>query len=341
MENTKKYYEDKINDIDPMENGSTLSLRIMQNDYWQDLTLLSNYLAKKKLIDMHIHSIYSDGEYDIEKLIRLALEVGLKAMAITDHNTIEGIKTLDRINSIFSPIPALIKDTNLKIIKGIELTAKVKQGQMHILGYDLNPYNKELNQKMAMLKDNSVNRLLSIYEQIKRDYGITFTYEDIKTLINANHNLGRPDIAKLCVKYGYAENVPDAFNKYLNAAHEKIRGVNKGLTAEECISLIKTSGGIPVLAHPKSLKLEDTEFQKKLQELISYGLQGIEAYHSSFTTADQQYYLAMAKKYNLLISGGSDYHGPTVKPDISMGLGKNNLLIRKLSLLDKINSKNI
>ena len=339
MENIKKYYENKLNDIDINDNGSTLSLSLMQNAYWQDLTLLSNYLTKDKIIDMHIHSKYSDGEYSVEKLIHLALEVGLKAMAITDHNTIEGLKALDKINSMFTSIPALIKDANLKIIKGIELTAKVEKGQMHILGYDINPYHQELNQKMAMLKDNSVNRVLSIYEQIKRDFGIYFTYEDIKGLINANHNLGRPDIAKLCVKNGYAENVPDAFNKYLNAAHEKIRGVNKGLTAEECISLVIASGGIPVLAHPKSLKLDDTEFQKKLQELISYGLQGIEAYHSSFTAKEQAYYLEMAHKYNLLISGGSDYHGSKVKPNISIGTGKNNLLIRKLSLLDKINSK--
>ena len=131
---------------------------------------------------------------------------------------------------------------------------------MHILGYGIDLNNKALNKKMIDLRDNSINSVLSIMEQIKRDYGIRFGYDDIKELVNANHNLGRPDLAKFCVKYGYATTSQDAFDKYLIDAHNKTRQTSKGLQYQECLELITNSGGIPVLAHPKSLELSEKEF---------------------------------------------------------------------------------
>ncbi len=251
-------------------------------------------------------------------------------LAITDHDTIEGIKVVDR-NSDF------ILNSGIKIINGIELTAKVNKGRMHILGYGIDLTNESLNKKMSDLKDNSINSVLSIMEQIKRDYGITFRYDDIKNLVNANHNLGRPDLAKLCVKYGYASTVQDAFDKYLIEAHNKTRQNSKGLYYKECIELITSSNGIPVLAHPKSLELEEKKFLILLKDMISCGLKGIEVYHSSHSIEEMKYYLEIANKYNLLISGGSDFHGKTVKPDIELGSGKNNnIKIKELSLLNKL-----
>ena len=175
-------------------------------------------------------------------------------------------------------------------------------------------------------------------EQIKRDYGIVFGYSDIKELVNSNHNLGRPDLAKLCVKYGYASSIQDAFNKYLIEAYNKTRSTSKGLSYQECIELILQSKGIPILAHPKSLELPEKEFLILLKEMINSGLKGIEVYHSSHTKEEIKYYLEIANRYDLLISGGSDYHGKTIKPDIELGTGKNNgIRIKKLSLLDKLN----
>ena len=146
---------------------------------------------------------------------------------------------------------------------------------MHILGYGFDLNNKTLNKKLVDLKDNSINQVLSIMEQIKRDYGIRFSYEDIKKLVNANHNLGRPDLAK--------------------------------------------------------------EFLILMKDMISCGLQGIEVYHSSHTKKEMNYYLSIATEYGLLVSGGSDFHGKSVKPDIELGTGKNNnIKIKKLSLLDKL-----
>ena len=293
-------------------------------------TIINPYRNSEKIIDMHTHTNYSDGDLSPQELIRLAIDKRIKTLAITDHDTIEGIKKVNRNEDI-------IVDSGIEIINGIELSAKVNKGRMHILGYGIDLNNKALNKKMIDLKDNSINSVLSIMEQIKKDYGIRFGYEDIKQLVNANHNLGRPDLAKLCVKYGYASTFQDAFDKYLVDAYNKTRHTRKGLQYEECLELIKNSGGIPVLAHPKSLQLSEKEFLILLKDMINCGLKGIEVYHSSHTKEEMQYYLEIANKFNLLISGGSDFHGKTVKPNIELGTGdNNNLKIKKISLLNKI-----
>ena len=297
--------------------------------YYMEKIILP-YRKSEKTIDMHTHTNYSDGDLSPEKLIRLAIDKRIGTLAITDHDTIEGIKKVNRNENI-------IVDSGIEIINGIELSAKTDKGRMHILGYGIDLNNKALNKKMIDLRDNSINSVLSIMEQIKRDYGIRFGYDDIKELVNANHNLGRPDLAKLCVKYGYATTSQDAFDKYLIDAHNKTRQTGKGLQYQECLELITNSGGIPVLAHPKSLELSEKEFLILLKEMISCGLKGIEVYHSSHSKEEMDYYLEIANQYGLLISGGSDFHGKSVKPDIELGTGKdNNIKIKKLSLLDKL-----
>lgn len=296
----------------------------------QDLLNIQN---DSKFIDMHSHTTYSDGELTPLELIKLAIEKRVGILGITDHDTLEGVKKIDRSDP-------LIIESGIQVINGIELSAKVPKGRMHILGYDIDIHDKTLNAKMDELKDISINSVLSIMEQIKRDYGITFKYNDIKDLVNAEHNLGRPDLAKLCVKYGYASSVREAFDKYLIEAYNKTRGTRKGLPYEECLDLILKSNGVPILAHPKSLELSEKEFLILLKEMIKSGLKGIEVYHSSHTKEEMEFYLKVANEYNLLISGGSDYHGPTVKPDIDLGTGmNNNLNIKSLTLVNYLNSR--
>lgn len=277
-----------------------------------------------KLIDMHTHTNYSDGEYSPKELIEKAKVAGINTLAITDHDTLEGLKN----------IPKNIK--GIKVIPGIELTAKVPKGRMHILGYNIDINNKELNDQMSFLKTKSINSVISLIEQLKKDYKIYFTYEEIKELVNYNHNLGRPDLARLLIRKGYVKTVQEAFDKYLIKAYDKTRKVNKNLTYKECIQLITNSGGIPVLAHPHSLELDNEKLEKLIRKMIKIGLRGIEVYHSKNTKEEEKFYLELADKYNLLISGGTDYHGPNTKPDIFLGIGKNNIHIEKLSILDEI-----
>lgn len=279
-------------------------------------------------IDMHTHSCYSDGDLTPTELIDLAAKNNIKTLSITDHDTIDGIK---RVKS---------ESHNIEIFNGVELTALRAHGRMHILGYGIDLDNEDLNKKMIELKDNSINSVLSVMEQIKRDYGIRFSYEDIKTLINSNKNIGRHDIAKLCVKYGYARTKDEAFKRYLIDAYDKTKTIRKGISYEECLDVIIKSGGIPVLAHPKSLELNEKDFLMLLRDMIKCGLEGIEVFHSTHSKEQMKYYKEVAEHYNLLISGGSDYHGISVKPSIEIGTGKNNNLnIKTLSLVDRLHDR--
>lgn len=282
---------------------------------------------KDKLIDLHTHTTFSDGELSPTDLIDLAIKNNVGTIAITDHNTTNGLKGLDKER---------YKD-KIKIVDGIELSAHCVGGRMHILGYDVDPYNDFLNQRMQEQENYSINKVLTIIEQLKRDYGIAFQKEDFMNIVNAKHSIGRPDIATLCIKYGYAKNEDEAFDNYLNPAYEKTKDLNKRLSYEECFEIIKRSGGISSLAHPKTLKKEPEEFIKLIKKMKYYGLDAIEVYHSTLTNKERDFYYQVALDNNLLISGGSDFHGPNKKPDIKIGTGKNNNLnITNLTLARKL-----
>lgn len=286
-----------------------------------------------KYIDMHTHSIYSDGQLGVDELIKLAIKNNVGILSITDHDTLLGNKNISDYNR---------KSNDIMIINGIELSAKVDKGRMHILGYDYDINNYELNNKMNELKVNSIYAIMACINQLRIDYNIVFSEKEIKEIINRKGNIGRPLVARLLVKYGYASSVEDAFQKYLNPAYTKTRKTNKGINYEECIRLIKEANGISVLAHPNQLLLNDTELENTLKKLISCGLDGIEVYHSGHSKEEVEKYLYLADKYNLFISGGSDFHGIDVKPDIELGSGyKNNVKIKRLSLVDEIKRRNI
>ncbi len=312
------------------EKSNKLMLDSIENFYFKKI--ITPYKISEKIIDMHTHTIYSDGNLSPEELLRLAIDKKIGTISITDHDTIDGIKSLDRNMSI-------IVDSGINIINGIELSAAATKGRMHILGYGIDLDDEYLNNKMKEIKSNSINSIISIIEQIKRDYNIIFDYEDIRKLINSNSNIGRPDIAKLCVKYGYSISPQEAFDKYLIEAYDKVRKYGIRITKEECTELIIKSGGIPVIAHPKSLELSNKELLIFLKEMITCGLMGIEVYHPSHNKEETEYYSYLANKYNLLISGGSDFHGEIIKPNIELGSGiNNNINIKKLSILDKLKS---
>ena len=284
---------------------------------------------ERKLIDMHMHTCYSDGELTPDELIEYAISRNVGTMAITDHDTINGLKNINKKY-----------DNKIDIYNGIELSAKVPKGTMHILGYDIDINNQALNDKMHELKNNSLQIILCLIEQLKKDYGIIFDYEEIKELINSNHNLGRPDLAMLLLKRGLVSSIREGFDKYLNDADDKIKGTNKKLTYQECLSLIINSGGIPVLAHPKTLKLNKEELTELLSKMKKCGLRGIEVYHSTHSQEERELYESLANEFDLLISGGSDYHGRIVKPDIEVATGRNNnLKIKRLSLVDELKNR--
>ena len=272
------------------------------------------------MIDLHSHSTHSDGTKTPSELLNLAKNSNITIYAITDHDDIEGSKRL-----VATP------HDGITVYSGVELNAKVDKGQLHILGYNIDLSNKELNDKLKELKENSKHNIMLYVNQLKEDYNIELPKEDIDKILNREGNIGRPLLALLLIKYGYVESVSEAFDKYLG--DEKVRQHKMWITKEECIKLINNAGGVAVLAHPFTLKLTNEELKEELKYLISIGLKGIEIIHSKSTDEQREYYKELAKDFNLITTGGTDYHGPEVKPNIELGTGiKNNVNVMETDI---------
>lgn len=279
-----------------------------------------------KLMDLHTHTIYSDGDLTPDELIDLASSKNIKIMSITDHDNVLAYQHITDKKGI-------------KLIPGVELSAQVDKGRMHILGYGIDTNNENLNKELSNLKESNIGYFLMIIDYLKKK-GIVLADKDISLIINRIGDVGRPDIAKLLIDYGYAETVDDAFDKYLIEANDKLIKNKKMLSQEECINLIKEANGVPILAHPISLKQEYIELKHTIEKLKSMGLMGIELYHSNYTDKDIEMFKKIINEYGLLYSGGSDYHGMIAKPDIEIGTGKNkNLHIKQLSIIDYLKNR--
>lgn len=259
--------------------------------------------------DLHAHSIHSDGTLSPSELLNLAKKNNINILAITDHDDIEGSKKL---------IELAPKD--IIVYSGVELNAKVEKGQMHILGYNIDLYNEDINNRLKELKEHSKSNIMLYVEQLKNDFNIILPEDDINELLNKQGNIGRPQLALLLIKHGHVETVKEAFDKYLK--DDKVRKIKFWIEKEECIKLIQNAGGIPVLAHPFTLKLTNEELKEELRNLINLGLKGIEIIHSNSNEEQRNYYQELAKEFNLITTGGTDYHGKEVKPDIELGTGK-------------------
>ncbi len=280
-------------------------------------------------VDLHTHSIYSDGTMSPKELADFAVSRGIKTLAITDHDSIEGSKELVNLH-----IP------NLKVYSGVELSAKISKGEMHILGYNFDLYNQELNRCLKELKDISIETIQLYIDQLKNDFGIILPEEEIDKLLSKKGKIGRPGLALIMIKYGYIKTVSEAFDEYLNDS--KVRNIKKSITASECIHMITEAGGIASLAHPWSLEMTNDELYNEVRRLKRLGLGGIEVIHSNSTTEQREYYRYLAKEFNLLETGGTDFHGLEVKPDIELGSGINNNVNideNTLSLTKRIKSR--
>ena len=281
------------------------------------------------MIDLHSHSTHSDGTLTPSELLILAKEKGIEYFAITDHDDIEGSKKL--IES---------KHDGITVYSGVELNAKVDKGQMHILGYNIDLYNEELNKRLKELKENSKHNIMLYVKQLKEDFNIELPQKDIDEILNREGNIGRPLLALLLIKYGYVSTVAEAFEKYLR--DDKVRNHKMWITKEECINLILNAGGIAVLAHPFTLKLTDEELHEEIKTLVDLGLKGIEIVHSNSNEEQREYYKQLAKEFNLITTGGTDYHGKEVKPNIELGTGiKGNVKLFKetISIIDRIETR--
>lgn len=278
-------------------------------------------------IDLHIHSTASDGTLSPPEIISLAHSLNLGAIAITDHDTIDGSKealTLD--------IPP-----SLKILTGVEISVSSNPslpyaGSFHMLGYSIRLDDPVLNRTLDMLQDARRNRNPRIIKRLN-NLGINLSLKDVADEFSEGQ-LGRPHIAQLMVKRGFVKSIDEAFDKYLGTGRpayvDKYR-----LDCGRAIEIILAAGGIPVLAHPFFLNIENKDrFEDLIVNLKELGLKGIETYYTEHSPDLTAFYAEIANRYGLLMTGGSDFHG-SVKPDIKMGSGRGDLFI-PYSLYEKL-----
>ena len=249
-------------------------------------------------IDLHMHSTVSDGTDTPEELLERVREAGLGLFALTDHDAVKGCVAIRRALAAGDP----------GFIDGVEFSCRDEEGKYHILGYGYDPdspFMRRVVEKGYGLRMKKVDARLDF---IRERFGFTFPQEELRQLL-ALDNPGKPHIGNLMVKYGYAASKEQAIDEYINQA--KIR--SEYIRPEEAIEGILQAGGIPVLAHPpfgsgNELILGD-DMERRLRRLMGFGLRGMECCYSGFTPKLRAEMLALAEKYALYVTAGSDYHG--------------------------------
>jgi predicted metal-dependent phosphoesterase TrpH len=270
-------------------------------------------------IDLHIHTTASDGTSTPEQILTLAHELELGAIAITDHDTLDGVK-----DALCLGIPP-----SVQFLTGVEISATPPPpfrcpGSFHILGYGIRPEDQVLNQTLYQLQDARNNRNPRIIDRLNH-LGLDITLAEVNQ-IAGDGLLGRPHIARLMVKKGYARSIDEAFDNYLGkgkpAYVDKFR-----VDTPQAITLINSAGGLPVLAHPYLL---ETESEKELEDLVimmkAMGLKGLEVYYPDHPPEYTALCVELTQKYGLLMTGGTDFHG-SLKPEIQMGAGKGDFFV--------------
>ncbi|MGA9754837.1 MAG: PHP domain-containing protein [Desulfobaccales bacterium] len=259
-----------------------------------------------KLIDLHVHSTASDGSFAPAEVVRQAKEGGLTAMALTDHDTVDGL----------SEAVAEGERIELEVIPGVEISAQFPGGTMHILGLFVDYHNGRLDERLAVLKQARIDRNPQIIAKLNA-LGIPVTMARVEE-ISGGGQVGRPHIARALQEAGFVTSIQQAFDIYLRKGGKAYVGKFR-FPPGQALAMIREAKGIPVLAHPFTLGLGSAYALKNLViELKGLGLAGLEVFYSEHTREQEALYLKLAQELGLLITGGSDYHGLN-KPEITLG----------------------
>ena len=270
-------------------------------------------------IDLHTHSTFSVGTFTPLQLVKYAEEKGLKAFALTDHDTTEGVKEAKSI------------ETNVEVISGVEISTRYDKKEIHIVGLYVNENDADLNKQLKYYREKRVTRNFEILEKLN-SLGVNITIDDVKESCTGDV-ISRAHIAKALVSKGFVGSYTEAFDRYLG--DNKCAYVpRETLNYEESMELITKAGGVPVLAHPLLYKMSDTNLENMMVKLRQKGLKAVEVYYSTHSNSDTQHIMAMANRVGLIYSGGSDFHGAT-KPKIDMGTGMGKLAV-PYEILEKI-----
>lgn len=251
--------------------------------------------------DLHLHTVFSDGTYSPAELISAGAGAGLAAIAVVDHDSVGGIALTMEEGA----------RSGIEVIPGIELTAEEEGCEIHILGYLIDYASQPLLEKLEVLKRNRIERIYKILEKLKDKMGVTLRPEAVFG-IAAKGTVGRLHVAQAMVREKIVGSVFEAFKKYIgDKSPAYVLGFR--FSPREAICLVREAKGIAVLAHPYSLGRDDF-----IPRFVKDGLMGIEVYYPEHTPGMTSFYLEAAKKYGLLVTGGSDCHG-SAKPEVRIG----------------------
>ena len=263
--------------------------------------------------DFHIHTNFSDGVFAPAKVIDLALEGGLEAIAITDHDNVlaydEAQKHLKELKDAGKP--------SLELIRGIEVNTMYKDYEIHILGYLMNVEDSDFKDLIKTQQQARIKQAKEIVSLLNKKEGIHIKFEDIKKQVSPGGSIGRPHIAKAITNAGGTNNIIEAYSKYIND-NSPVYVKRKTVTPQDAVEIIYDAGGIPVIAHPHDLE----NAEELIKELMHCGLRGIEAYHRKHSPAMVEYFSSMAENLGLIVTGGSDFHAPNLMNG-QIILGKN------------------
>jgi hypothetical protein len=270
------------------------------------------------MIDLHMHSTFSDGTFTPEELVAEGAKVGLKAMALTDHDTTDGVPRF----------LAAAKTTGIRAISGVEVSADFTGGALHMLGYGVDPSDTQLRHHLRWIREGRDARNHEIMRKL-HTMGIRITMDEIRAFAK-EEVVARPHFAQVLIAKGFARDKKDAFEKYLGKGRPAY-AERRRLSAEDTAELIRAAGGIPVMAHPFTLNLSKQQMRALLVRLKEAGLLGLEVYYSEHTVDMERDFLKLANEFGLVPTGGSDFHGAN-SPAIRMGRGFGSLVVPDVAI---------
>ncbi len=267
---------------------------------------------EERYIDLHTHTVCSDGSMTPAELVRHAKASGLSAVAVSDHDTADGVKEAMAVG----------KEIGIEVVPAIELSA-ISDTETHILGYFIDPDSEALVKAVDNIRAIRTQRIGETCEMLEK-YNIHVTLDEVKAKAGGGI-LCRAHIAKLMTEKGYSESPKAAFNEWLNVGCP-CYSESQALTDTEAVELIRAAGGDAYLAHLHLTKKSGEDLDAFVKHLVDAGLTGIEGYYTDYTTEMAEIYRGLAGKYNLKISGGTDFHG-SFKPHIRIGKGLGEMTI--------------
>ena len=276
------------------------------------------------MIDLHCHSSFSDGTNSPEELLTLASKEGLSALALTDHDTTDGLERFFSASRGGSVDP----------VTGIELSAEFGEVTLHILGYCFDPAHPELQEAVDWVRQGRTVRNAQILEKLNR-LGYSLTYDDIRKH-SADDLIGRPHFAAALMEKGYFKQKDKIFQQLLGKG--KAAYVDRRrLLPEVCVELICRAGGVPVIAHPAQMKMTSRNLRRLIKNLKEHGLGGLEVWHPTHPPHRVDAFLRICADFDLVATGGTDFHG-RLTPDITLGRGFGDLCVED-SVLDKLRAR--